>query len=38
VGEGTTVLWPGQPGRFMVRVVDDQGQSAAVALEVRPTD
>lgn len=38
VGEGTTVLWPGKPGRFMVRVVDDQGQSAAVSLDARPAD
>jgi penicillin-binding protein 1C len=38
VGEGTTVLWPGKPGRFTVRVVDDQGQSAAASLEARPAD
>ncbi|MFI3155140.1 MAG: penicillin-binding protein 1C [Methylococcaceae bacterium] len=32
VGEGYTVFWPGKPGRFIVRVIDDQGQAAATAL------
>lgn len=34
VGEGDTVLWPGRPGRYLVRVVDDQGQSSATILTV----
>jgi len=32
VGEGGTVFWPGRPGQFVVRVVDEQGQSAARVL------
>lgn len=32
VGEGARLTWPGKPGQFEVRVVDDQGQSARVPL------
>ena len=32
VGEGATVHWPGKPGHFVVRVVDEQGQSASTSL------
>lgn len=38
VGEGNTVFWPGKPGQFAVRVVDDQGQSAATALTAIPVE
>ncbi|WP_157817984.1 penicillin-binding protein 1C [Candidatus Thiodictyon syntrophicum] len=38
VGEGNTVFWPGRPGRFVVRVVDEQGQSAATVLTAIPVD
>ncbi len=38
VGEGNTVFWPGRPGRFGVRVVDEQGQSAATALTAVPVE
>jgi len=38
VGEGGTVFWPGKPGQFVVRVVDDQGQSAATALTAVPAE
>lgn len=37
-GEGTTISWPGKPGRFVVRVVDSQGQSAATVLTAMPTE
>lgn len=36
VGEGSSVPWTGKPGRFIVRVVDDQGQSAATPMTVLP--
>lgn len=32
VGEGSSIVWPAKPGRFEVRAVDEQGQSAAVPL------
>lgn len=38
VGEGNPLWWPGKPGRFTVRVVDDQGQSTATTLIVLPVD
>jgi penicillin-binding protein 1C len=38
VGEGNTIFWPGKPGKFIVRVVDDQGQSAAMALTAVPVE
>jgi len=38
LGEGNRILWPGRPGRFTVRVVDEQGQSAATALTAIPAD
>jgi penicillin-binding protein 1C len=38
VGEGNTVLWEGKPGLFVVRVVDDQGQSASTVLNAIPAE
>ena len=38
VGEGKTVFWPGRPGQFIVRVVDEQGQSAAMILNAVPVE
>jgi penicillin-binding protein 1C len=38
VGEGGTVFWPGKPGQFVVRVVDEQGQSAATELAAVPAE
>ena len=38
VGEGNTVFWPGRPGRFVVRVSDEQGVSAATALTAVPVE
>jgi penicillin-binding protein 1C len=38
VGEGATILWPAKPGQFVVRVVDDQGQSAATTLTAVPAE
>lgn len=38
VGEGDTIHWPGKPGRFIVRVVDGQGQSAAIQMNVLPAE
>ena len=38
VGEGNTVIWPGKAGKFLVRVVDDQGQSAATTLTAVPVE
>lgn len=35
VGEGNPIFWP---GRFIVRVVDEQGQSSAAALTALPAD
>jgi penicillin-binding protein 1C len=38
VGEGASILWRGRPGSFVVRVVDDQGQAAAVSLVAPPVE
>lgn len=38
VGEGNTVLWQARAGRFTVRVVDDQGQSASTTLSAVAAD
>ena len=38
IGEGNSLLWPGKPGRFTVRVVDEQGQSAATGLTAIPVE
>jgi penicillin-binding protein 1C len=32
VGEGNTIFWSGKSGKFIVHVVDDQGQSATTTL------
>ena len=38
IGEGNSLLWPGKPGKFTVRVVDEQGQSAATSLLAIPVE
>lgn len=35
VGEGSTIFWRARPGRFTVRVTDDQGQSAQTTMVVK---
>ncbi|MDD5035319.1 MAG: penicillin-binding protein 1C [Methylococcaceae bacterium] len=37
-GEGNRLLWPGKPGQFEVRVVDEQGQSTKTTLTTLPAD
>lgn len=38
IGEGQSLSWPATPGRHLVRVVDEQGQSAATALVAKAMD
>jgi penicillin-binding protein 1C len=38
IGEGATVNWLGKPGRFIISVVDEQGQSASTTLLVTPVE
>ena len=38
IGEGETIHWLSKPGRFLIAVVDDQGQSASTILIVQPVE